>query len=245
MKLEFVKVTVPGYNNPQRTLVYEVFKYYFEDLQYTRKMFTEKLGVNHRVFTIGLRAYYTPEKIEELRAKKIVRSNIGVRVKQWADKLGDIEVFLPGFSTLFQDSIKEHPEKVMLALVELNDKFYRAKEAMKPIKKYANQAIKRKGGSSICLVANGLEARFKFILDELGIEYESQFNIRKYSYDFKVGNNLIEVDGRYHEKTRLRDKIKNKVAKDEGYNIIRFTEDQVKKQPLKIKRCLKNLVLNP
>jgi hypothetical protein len=36
--------------------------------------------------------------------------------------------------------------------------------------------------------------RFASLLDNAGIEYEKEFHLGSYSYDFKVGNNLIEVN---------------------------------------------------
>lgn len=241
MELEFVKVNVPN-KLPQKTLRKDIFEYYFETKGYTRKDFTSKLGLNHRIFTVGLRAYYTAEKIEELRTRKIVSSNIGKRVRKWEDKLNDIEVFSPGFKEIFKNNVKNNPEKVMQALIELNDKFYKAKIAMRPIKKYANQSLSRLGKDRMRLVANGLEAKFKFILDELGFKYTCQFSIGKYSYDFKVNNILFEIDGRYHEDTLEYDKKKEDKAIAKGYKLIRFTEEELKKEPLRIRKCLKKLL---
>lgn len=240
MELQFTKVEV-GKSKPQKTLAYPIFKYYFEVLGYTRKEFTTKLGVNHRVFTVGLKAYYSPEKIEELRRNKIVKSNVRGRIKKWEDKLKDIEILSPGFTSIFEGNIKDNPEYIMRALIELNDKFYRAKLAMRPIKKYTNQAISRKGGSRVNLVGNGLEARVKFILDELGITYHCQFPVGKYFFDFRVSNTLIEVDGKQYHDNSEKDEKKQKFAEKKGYTIIRLTEEQIKKEPLYTKRCLSQL----
>lgn len=241
MQLEFVKVNIPGMERPQKTFTPEVFKYYFEIMGYSRKQFTTELGVNHRIFTRGLKAYYTPEHIERLRVKKIVRSNVGGRVKLWADKLADIEVFLPGFSKVFEDNIKDNPSIVMAEMVKLNDQFYKAKLAMRPIRTYINQSLSRLGEKRISIVANGLEAKVKFILDDLGLAYECQFKLGKYAYDFKVGETLIEVDGQYHEKGEGNDIVKTKKAIKSGYTLLRLTTDMIKKQPLKTRRCLAKL----
>jgi very-short-patch-repair endonuclease len=226
----------------QKTLIEEQFRHYVEELLYTRKDFTSKLGLNHRYFTAGLRAYYSPEEVEELRRKKLVSSNIHCRVRTWEQKLSDIEPFYPGFTKIFQDNIKENPELVMKALIDLNDMFYKVKQAIKPIKKYANQSLSRQGKARMNFVANGLEARVKFALDELGIEYQPAFGIGNRRFDFRVGHTLIEVDGgQYHELGNKRDKVKEKLAKKAGYKILRLDEKLVKSQPLKLRRCLNQL----
>lgn len=241
MQLVFVKVPQRGKSKPQKTLREDIFKYYLEELGYSRRMFTDILGLNHRIFTVGVMAYYTPEQMEKLRRKKIVKGNILGRMVKWEDKMANIEVFIPGFTKIFQDNIKDNPNAIMEVLVELNDKFYKAKHAMKPIKKYVNQSLKRSGGKRINLVSNGLEAKIKFILDELGFKYECQYKIKKYLYDFQVGKTLIEVDGRYHEKTKDRDDLKENIAKTHGFKILRISEEMVKRQPLKTRRCLQRL----
>lgn len=241
MELVFVKVIIPGKNNPQKTLREDIFRYYFEDLKYTRKKFTSELGLNHRIFTYGIKAYYKAEDVEELRVKKIVRSNLGQAITKWEDKLKAIEVFQPGFTGLFKDNIKDNPEVVMKAIVELNDKFYRAKIAIRPIKKYTNQAITRKGGNRVNLVGNGLEARIKFMLDELGIIYECQYKLGKYYFDFRVGKFLLEVDGAKYHANPKKDMIKTRLAQSQGFEIIRITDEMIKKQPLKVRKCLLRL----
>lgn len=240
MKLEFVKVDV-GKSKPQKTLKKEVFKHYFETMGYSRKEFTTKLGLNHRVFTNGLKAYYTKEQIEELRIKKIVKTNIGNRVITWENKLKDIEVFIPGFTKLFIDNVKDNPEVVLEKLVEINDLFYKFKKALKPIKKYLNQSLTRLGKDRIRLVGNGLEATVKFILDDLGIIYTCQFPLGSYRYDFKINNTLIEVDGKQYHEDNSRDISKEKYAHNRGYKLLRLTEEMIKKQPIKTRKCLQNL----
>lgn len=242
MELVFVKVAIKGCNQPQKTLREDIFKYYFEELHYTRKDFTSKLGLNHRIFTRGMKTYYTPEKIEELRIKKIVKHNTGGRVKLWDEKLNDIEVFVPGFKKLFEDNVKENPGVLMDRLIEINDKFYRFKLAVRPIKKYINQAISRKGEERKKFVANGLEAKVKFWLDDLGIKYECQFSLGKFFYDFRIGKTLLEVDGNLH--TEKGDFIKTNYAKVKGYSLYRINKEEIRKEPIRIKKWLKELLLS-
>lgn len=244
--LTLISVKIPGIDKPQKTLREEVFRYFFEDLGYTRKDFTEKLNLNHRRFTTGLRAYYNPEDIEELRVKKIVNGNIGSRVKTWDDKLGDVEKFIPNYKTLFRDNLKDNPEMLMQLIVKTNQDFYKFKEAIKPIKKYLNQALKRRGLNSIRLVSNGLEAKVATMLSNLQIDYVSQYRVGKHYYDFYLtnSNTLLEVHGKqFHtsEPDIKKDKLKSKLAKKSGYNYYSITDKQIKTQPIKTKECLKKL----
>ncbi len=240
MKLKFCKVEV-GKSKPQKTLTKKVFKYYFENMGYTRKDFTLKLKLNHRIFTNGLRSYYTAEDIEELRVKKIVKGNICKRVETWDEKLKDIERFIPGFTNLFKENTKENPDLVIKQLILINDEFYKFKKALKPIKKYLNQSLGRLGKRRLNMVSNGLEAKVKFMMDELGIKYICQYKVGKYSYDFKVGNTLIEVDGRQYHNTR-DDKPKSQNALVNKFKLLRLKQTMVEKQPLKTRECLKKLV---
>ena len=108
---------------------------------------------------------------------------------------------------------------------------------------------KRYGVDYTCLVFSGkykgndssYNRSFAKLLDDVGIVYEREFLLEKYSYDFKVGNTLIEInptathntyfspygknriDANYH-----RDK--SKLAKDSGYDVIHvFDWDDVDK----------------
>ncbi len=89
-----------------------------------------------------------------------------------------------------------------------------------------------------------LEKLFENLLIDLNIDFEPQYPVNGYLYDFyiKNKNTLIEVDGDWfhfnkkihkkitsivQENTINNDKIKNIIAKKEGYNLIRFWEDDV------------------
>ena len=52
-----------------------------------------------------------------------------------------------------------------------------------------------------------------------------QFRIHKYIYDCKISNVLLEIDGHYHlsAKQKIVDKKKDKIAIENGYNIVRIT----------------------
>jgi very-short-patch-repair endonuclease len=89
-----------------------------------------------------------------------------------------------------------------------------------------------------------LEKYFESLLIDLNIDFEPQYPLNGYLYDFyiKNKNTLIEVDGDWfhfnkkihkkvtsiiQENTINNDKIKNNIAKKEGYNLIRFWEDDI------------------
>lgn len=85
------------------------------------------------------------------------------------------------------------------------------------------------------------EKRLGLILHKLGISFISSFLIKNKVFDFYIPskNLLIEVDGVYwHSKNKQKlndiqkknvenDNIKNKLAKDMGYNLIRIWEDEI------------------
>lgn len=62
-------------------------------------------------------------------------------------------------------------------------------------------------------------------LYENNIEFRQEFKIENYYYDFYLPtfNMLVEVDGSYHRlnKAKANDKIKEKIAKDKGFELIR------------------------
>ena len=105
-----------------------------------------------------------------------------------------------------------------------------------------------------------LEKTFANILELMGIEYERFFYVKeiKAFYDFYLPkyNTIIEVDGDFWhcnpdkfpipkyitQQTNLeRDKIKNQWATDNGYNIIRFWENDINNNINFIKESLNNI----
>ena len=89
-----------------------------------------------------------------------------------------------------------------------------------------------------------LETEFKTILDALQIKYNQQYPVKYYCYDFNIQdtNILIETDGDWWHcnpnkgftpiyesqiHTIAHDKVKNEWAEKNGYQLIRFWEDDV------------------
>jgi len=104
-----------------------------------------------------------------------------------------------------------------------------------------------------------LETEFKKILDMLDIKYEFQYTVCGYNYDFYITNKniLIEVDGDWwhcnpdleihpiHESqkhTVEHDLIKNKIASDNRYQLLRFWEHDIMTNRLQVvQRLIENL----
>ncbi len=104
-----------------------------------------------------------------------------------------------------------------------------------------------------------LEKYFETLLVSLNINFEPQYPVNGYLYDFyiKDKNTLIEVDGDWfhfnkkkhnkitsvvQENTINNDKIKNNIAKKEGYNLIRFWEDDINNNLINVINTLKLLL---
>lgn len=107
----------------------------------------------------------------------------------------------------------------------------------------------RYGVDYTCLIYSGklkgndssYNRSFASILDTSNIKYEREFLLQKYSYDFKVGNTLIEINPTATHNTHFNPYGKNridanyhrdksKLAKDSGYSVIHvFDWDDVDK----------------
>ena len=108
----------------------------------------------------------------------------------------------------------------------------------------------RYGVDYTCLIYSGklkgndssYNRSFAELLDDNGIKYEREFLLQKYSYDFKVGETLIEINPTATHNTHfnpygdkcVKDKYyhrdKSKIAKDSGYGVIHvFDWDDVDK----------------
>ncbi len=109
------------------------------------------------------------------------------------------------------------------------------------------------------------EKIFKEVLNELNIEFIPQYYLfydgQKYKiYDFyiKKKNLLVEIDGdywhanpmffnelnKYQKSVRENDRAKNEIAKNFGYNIMRFWENDLKKNKPEIKEKIKSYYEN-
>jgi very-short-patch-repair endonuclease len=100
-----------------------------------------------------------------------------------------------------------------------------------------------------------LEKEFQSILNGLGISYIFQYIVNGYNYDFYIPdkNILIEVDGDWwhcnpelniqpvyesQKHTIEHDLIKNKIALDNGYQLLRFWENDITTNRLQVVQTL-------
>lgn len=98
------------------------------------------------------------------------------------------------------------------------------------------------------------EKGFRDILSEMNVPFRMQHNVKKFLFDFYLPdhNLLIEVDGDYwhgnpekfpdpssmQRKNRRRDRLKAKIAMEQGYKVIRFWESEINDNPSDVKRQL-------
>lgn len=203
---------------------------------YTRKKARE-LGIGSRLWNNSYSLYV---KNDNIRVDKIKTTNAINRLKQWDESLNKLEVISPGITKLFRDNLKDNPEVLTQELEKLNDLFHEMKIFTRQSKKYIRQSCERKGVPYIKFVANTSEYKLKKILKDLGCEIEVQPYINKLWYDFRVNNFLIELDGEsYH--TTEKDEYKEKVAKENGYQLLRINTKELSDEVSlikKIKKCL-------
>jgi len=80
-----------------------------------------------------------------------------------------------------------------------------------------------------------LEKRFRIALNNRGLmrnrDYVLQYPTKIYIIDFAFPNEglAVEVDGFYHQtpRGRKRDYLKNKYLREQGWNILRFSGDEI------------------
>ncbi|MBW3545403.1 MAG: DUF559 domain-containing protein [Bacteroidetes bacterium] len=98
------------------------------------------------------------------------------------------------------------------------------------------------------------ERNFRDVLNEVNIPFKAQHNVKGFLFDFYIPdeNLLIEVDGDYwhgnpekfpdpssmQRKNRRRDRLKTKVAREQGYRVVRFWESDINANPSDVKSQL-------
>lgn len=87
---------------------------------------------------------------------------------------------------------------------------------------------------------------------QLGLKFRRQHLIDKYIVDFVCLEKMlvIEIDGKYHEQIKEQDELRTSVLESMGFNVIRFTNEEVIAQPdlviKKIKaKCNEEAALSP
>ena len=85
------------------------------------------------------------------------------------------------------------------------------------------------------------EEIFRHKLLELKIHYQRQKVIKYYIVDFFLPkrNLIVEIDGLYHSQTREYDEDRQKFLTNQGYVVLRFTDEQVRND---VKSCIEQIL---
>ena len=92
-----------------------------------------------------------------------------------------------------------------------------------------------------------MEIKTKELLDYLGLKYIEQYKLKRKYYDFCLPEYkiLIECDGDYwhsFDRAKKNDIQKNKIAIDNGFDILRFTEMEINEDIDGVKNVIKEYV---
>lgn len=192
----------------------------------------ERYGVDNVAKTPKAKEKYRTTCIERYGVENTSQSDL-IKEKKKETCLNNFGVDVPAKSKLVLDKMKE-------TCIER----YGVENAMQSeeIKeKSKNTCFYRYGVTSTCLldkVRSGnktiskVNKSFANELDKEGIKYEMEYSIVKYSYDFKVGNNLIELNpfpthninwsifNKEHGISKDYHYKKSKAANEHGFNCI-------------------------
>lgn len=209
----------------------------------TRKKARE-YNIGSRLWNNTYNYHYKSEEIEKHRVDKIKTTNAINRHNKWEENLSTLETISPGITELFKNNIRDNPEIITEEIERLSDLFHEMKLFLKLSKKYIRQSCKRKGVKYIKMVSNTSEYLLKRTLKELGYKPEVQPYIGKLWYDFQIGGNiLIELDGEnYH--TVEKDRYKEKIAKENGFKVIRIDSKELndlETLKIKLRKCLQEV----
>lgn len=88
-----------------------------------------------------------------------------------------------------------------------------------------------------------IEEKVRLALEKLGIKYQQEVKIGAYRADFLLPESkiVIECDGEYWHrslKARERDKRKDEFLTENGYQIIRLSEEQIRSDSLNLRELL-------
>ena len=197
------------------------------DKEYLKEMLDEGMTYNQMALNCGVSCF-------------VIKSNIAyhcIDVKDYVSiskhfthldlkMLKDLEVF---GHYLIDDIIKRDFEALKPKLKNLYDDIMDLRDLAIKLRLWHPDSIpvaKTKG-----------ERIFEKFLKEENIPYELQFTLGGKIYDFRIGSNLVEIDGASH--TQEADEIKNKIAECHGFNIIRIDAKELTQKSFK--RCLENL----
>jgi len=90
---------------------------------------------------------------------------------------------------------------------------------------------------------NPLENAMAGILKELGISFVRQSIIGSYIVDFLIGKTIIETDGMCHKGRESYDAARDAYLASKGYQVVRFTSQQVFRTPKAVSASLASLLV--
>lgn len=126
---------------------------------------------------------------------------------------------------------KETRERMSKCRSGKNNPFYGKKHTKETIEIIRQTSIERRRNRKYQFVSKSATYFLDLIEKTFNIKFdEREFEINRYYYDAIYGKNIFEIDGGYWHslpKTIERDKYKEKLAKQNGYNIYRFTVNEI------------------
>lgn len=158
----------------------------------------------------------------EIAKKYLVPANIELRRKGWKP-------------TLSSESKKKLSERMMNNTIWLTSHHNKGMKLNLTEHQRANRSIKRTNylKENKQSISSSLELKFIEYLNEHQITFEHQKQLKtengSWLYDFFIPhlNLLVEIDGEYWHSTKKqlnRDLIKNKIAKDQGFILLRLSD---------------------
>lgn len=256
-KLEVLKI------NNISILIEKDFKYYYEELGYSRKKFKNILEVGSKLFIHSLHYYYTDEQIEELRNKKISRTSRKTDNFIRHSYLDKTRAFSDFDLTIYKELLKinsnlegklENYEKVE-SKKELAQELYNTyltlfqyslwiKEKIQKIRKSVNNKLGIDLNQELN-ISFSIRQHELLIADELrnlGIEVKHQYRIRNREffvfYDLFLPdfNCLIELDTTQFHENNDKDLLKKELAIKEGFKFfsIKYSTQKIRNKLPKI-----------
>lgn len=231
------------------------FRYYYEELGYSRKKFKNLLNVGSKLFGHSLHYYYTDEQIELLRTKKISRTHRGIDNFIMHSYLDKTRAFSEFDLYVYQELIKINPdlmnkledyEKVE-SKKELAQEFYNTylilfqyslwlKDKIQKIRKSVNSKLGIDLNKELN-ISFSIKQHELLVADELrklNIDVKHQYRIKNeeyfvfYDLFLPTFNCLIELDTvQFHEKND-KDLIKKELAIKEGFKFLSIKYDTKK-----------------
>lgn len=237
------------------------FKYYYQELNYSRKRFKEELKVGSKLFQNSLHHWYTDEEIEEIRRKRISHGRkdnfINHNYQDFSraineydlEIINDLEDINPGLIKLVE-TYEDLETKKLLSLelfntyIKLKEYSFWIKERIKKLRRSINSRIGIDFNDELGITFNIRKHEF-IIANELkkkGYEIKHQFRIKKENSDyysfydlyFPKLNLLLELDStQFHIEENIE---KRKLAEDNNFKFcsINYSTKSIKTNLKKI-----------